>query len=216
MAKNFPYFKFIVTEWLTGDIVYESFAAQGLFINICALYWQRDGVLTLKDINKRYKNPVELQELSENFFDVNEHGHITIKFLDEQLADANHISSVNSKNAKRKKNHDTAIAEQPINGNEQIKEEVKEEVKKTNLVEQWINDLSNDSDLEDMCRINGLNLDYMKSRIKDFKKKMDPAYKNKQFFLTHFRNWVNRNPPTENVNNGESKAHPAFRVPTKQ
>jgi hypothetical protein len=37
MAKNFPFFKFVATEWLTGDIVYEEFSTQGLFINICCL-----------------------------------------------------------------------------------------------------------------------------------------------------------------------------------
>jgi hypothetical protein len=97
MAKNFPFFKFIVTEWLTGDIVYESFCVQGLFVNICALYWQRDGKLTIDDINKRYKNPVELAELTDRFFSVND-GYISIQFLDEQLIDANHISKVNSQN----------------------------------------------------------------------------------------------------------------------
>lgn len=97
MAKNFPYFKFIVTEWLTGDIVYEEFSVQGLFINVCALYWQRDGSLTVEDVNKRYKNPVELELLIDNFLLVTD-GVISIKFLDEQLIDAKHISKVNSKN----------------------------------------------------------------------------------------------------------------------
>ena len=56
MAKNFPYFKFTATEWLTGDIVYESLELQGLFINVCAVYWQRDGKLTIEDLIKRYKD----------------------------------------------------------------------------------------------------------------------------------------------------------------
>ena len=68
MAKNFPYFKFIATEWLTGDIVYEDFECQGLFINICALYWQRDGKLSIDDINRRYKNESIIQSLSGRFF----------------------------------------------------------------------------------------------------------------------------------------------------
>ena len=63
-----------------------------------------------------------------------------------------------------------------------------------NMVEQWIKDLPNDSDLEDMCRINGLNKDYLLSRINDFKQKADPSYQNKLKFLTHFRNWVDKNP----------------------
>ena len=100
MAKNFPYFKFIATEWLTGDIVYEDFECQGLFINICALYWQRDGKLSIEDINRRYKNESIIQSLSGRFFSVND-GLISINFLDEQLEDANHISKVNSENGKK-------------------------------------------------------------------------------------------------------------------
>jgi hypothetical protein len=99
MAKNFPYFKFVATEWLTGDIVYEDFHIQGLFINICALYWQRDGKLSLEDINKRYKTEI-IGNLIDRFFTVND-GFISIKFLDEQLIDAGHISKVNSENGKK-------------------------------------------------------------------------------------------------------------------
>jgi len=97
MTKNFYYFKFIATEWLTGDIVYESFAVQGLFINICALYWQRHGKLSVEEINNRYKNPPELQNLTEKFFQVKK-SCIKIKFLDEQLKDTTRISNVNKTN----------------------------------------------------------------------------------------------------------------------
>lgn len=99
MAENYYYFKFITTEWLTGDIVYEPLSVQGLFINICAVYWQRDGVLTLDDIAKRFKNPPELAELTDRFFSVND-GYISIKFLDEQLTEKRIKSERNSQNGK--------------------------------------------------------------------------------------------------------------------
>jgi hypothetical protein len=115
MAKNFPYFKFIATEWLTGDIVYEDFDTQGLFINICALYWQRDGKLSIDDITRRYKNELLIQALSGSFFSVND-GFISISFLDEQLVDANHISKVNSENGKKgaEKRKMLAVAKQSL------------------------------------------------------------------------------------------------------
>ena len=115
MAKNFPYFKFIATEWLTGDIVYEDFESQGLFINICALYWQRDGKLSIEDIIRRYKNESIIQSLSGRFFSVND-GMISINFLDEQLVDANHISKVNSENGKKgaEKRKMLAVAKQSV------------------------------------------------------------------------------------------------------
>jgi hypothetical protein len=100
MAKNFPYFKFFPTEWMTGDIVFEDFETQGLFINICALYWQRNADLSIEDINKRFKNPIKLANLTDRFFSLSEN-KILIKFLDEQLVDAGHISKTNSLNGSK-------------------------------------------------------------------------------------------------------------------
>lgn len=100
MAKGLPYFKFFPSEWMVGDIVYESFEVQGLFINICALYWQRDGVLTIDEVQKRYKMPVALPSLTDRFIFVKD-GNISIKFLDEQLVERGHISTVNSANGKK-------------------------------------------------------------------------------------------------------------------
>lgn len=97
MAKELPYFKFTVAEWLTGDIVFEKFNVQGLFINICAIYWQRSGILSIEDINKRFKNPPELTELTDRFISVID-GFISIKFLNEQFDDRKHLSFQNSQN----------------------------------------------------------------------------------------------------------------------
>lgn len=99
MAKNFPYFKFVATEWLTGDIVFEDYELQGIFINVCALYWQRNGEVTIDDLQKRMKTD-RLTELTDRFFSVSD-GFISVKFLDEQLIDAGHISKVNSENGSK-------------------------------------------------------------------------------------------------------------------
>ncbi len=89
MAKNFPYFKFVATEWLTGDIVFEDYELQGIFINICALYWHRDGIINVDELTKRLKSDRVLS-LKDRFLNVDNKGFISIKFLDEQLVDANH------------------------------------------------------------------------------------------------------------------------------
>lgn len=131
MAKNFPYFKFIATEWMTGDIVFEDFSTQGLFINICALYWQRNGQLSIDDINKRFKNPIELTNLTDRFYSVND-GFISIKFLDEQLIEANHISKVNSQNGALGGRPKKPTAKRPLSDGKpkKSKEEKEEELKK--------------------------------------------------------------------------------------
>lgn len=99
MAANFPYFKFTATEWLTGDIIYEDYELQGIFINICAIYWHRDGTVTFDELKKRIKSE-RLSELSDRFFSVS-NGLISIRFLDEQLITAKHKSKINSKNGKK-------------------------------------------------------------------------------------------------------------------
>jgi len=99
MAKNFHYFKFIAMEWLTGDIYFEDYELQGIFINVCALYWQRDGSLSMDDIKKRIKSD-RIAELTDRFISVTD-GFISIKFLDEQLIEAGHVSKVNSANGKK-------------------------------------------------------------------------------------------------------------------
>ena len=97
MAKELPYFKFHATEWMTGNIVYESLEVQGLFINICALYWKNLGVLSEKEIEVRFKKKSLISSLSDRFYSVTD-GFISITFLDEQLIERQKLSETNSKN----------------------------------------------------------------------------------------------------------------------
>lgn len=101
MAKNFPYFKFFPTEWLTGNIAYEDLEIQGLFINVCSIYWQRDGNLSIEDIKRRYKKENLIDSLVSGGFIKVENELILIDFLNEQLDAANHISRKNSENGKK-------------------------------------------------------------------------------------------------------------------
>jgi hypothetical protein len=100
MAKNFPYFKFDAATWLLGNISFEPLEIQGLFISICAIYWQRDCVLHLEDLEKRYKSEM-LAKLTQRFISVNQDGSISISFLDEQFEDVGHISLKNSINGSK-------------------------------------------------------------------------------------------------------------------
>lgn len=42
MAKELPYFRFTVAEWLNDDISLESYEVKGLFADVCAWYWFMD------------------------------------------------------------------------------------------------------------------------------------------------------------------------------
>lgn len=133
MAKNFPYFKFTATEWLTGDIVFESLELQGLFINVCAVYWQRDGKLSIEDLIKRYKNESLINQLIDKYV-WSDNGNILIKFLDEQLIEANHISKINSENGKKgaEAKRNKATAKRPLNDSKAILSKEEKELNKNN------------------------------------------------------------------------------------
>lgn len=169
MAKNFPFFKFVATEWLTGDIVYEELSTQGLFINICALYWQRDGKLSLQDINKRYKTII-VDNLIDRFFTVI-NGNISISFLDEQLIDAGHISKVNSENGKKgaEAKRIKATANRPLSEPlaKPSKEEEEQEEEKDILPQNLFNykKCSDKEFVEELSKFKGL---YNKKTLTDF------------------------------------------------
>ncbi len=95
MAKELPYFKFEPAEWLTGRINLESFEIQGAYINICCVYWQRLGNLSIKEAKLRlktyYKPLIDSQYITEH------NGNINIKFLDIQLIDRKVISNKRAK-----------------------------------------------------------------------------------------------------------------------
>jgi hypothetical protein len=182
MAKNFPYFKFTATEWLTGDIVYESLELQGLFINVCALYWQRDGKLTIEDLIRRYKNESLINQLIDRYI-WNEQGNILIKFLDEQLIEANHISKVNSENGKKgaEAKRNKANAKRPLNDSKAIlsKEEKEEEINKNknkNKIKEFV--FISESELNKLNEEFATHeVEWMLNKLNDYKASTGKKYK---------------------------------------
>lgn len=101
MAKELPYFKFEPAEYLTKDISFCSLQAQGLFINVCAYYWQRGCKLTKTQLLKRLNFEQELNELiDEGVIDI-KNENISIKFLDTQLKEVVEKSKTNSVNGSK-------------------------------------------------------------------------------------------------------------------
>ena len=88
MAKELPYFRFTVSEWLNDDISLEDYSTKGLFADICAWYWFKDCSVTLTMLKKRFNNAnkmiyylIELQLIKVD----SNNETIQIKFLDEQF-----------------------------------------------------------------------------------------------------------------------------------
>jgi len=104
MAKELPYFRFTVAEWLNGDISDEIYKLKGLFIDICAYYWFKDCILSNEKLSKHFPDSEHLLEELKNseIFKVDDADFVHISFLDEQYQKASKISSIRSKCGKMK------------------------------------------------------------------------------------------------------------------
>ncbi len=202
MSKELPYFKFNVAEWLTGDIVYEEFELQGLFINICALYWQRSGNLSIDDINRRYKKPTALLSLTDRFISVND-GLISIDFLDEQFDDQikrNKTNTINGKKGGRpkatpaeEKKPTALLSVSETKANESNKEKKREEEEKKRE-DKKIEILNSQVWIEQICMKKRFTIEKTRNELKDF---MDDLILKGDFekdiseIKRHFINWLN-------------------------
>jgi general stress protein YciG len=86
MAKELPYFRFNVSEWLNDDISMESYEHKGLFADVCAFYWFKDCDVSLAMLNKRFSNatPILNDLINCGIIKVVDDFNIEIKFLNTQ------------------------------------------------------------------------------------------------------------------------------------
>lgn len=191
--KDLPFFKFSVAEWNNGDITLLSFAAQGLFINICCHYWSRECVVEYDKLQKRIKAPRELyNELKrEGIFQVKDN-KVIIEFLDEQLKDRRLKSEIYKKNGSkggRKTKANAKAIEKQTESNEEAnsdKEYLKNELYSANqfltTVARRLNSLGVKCDVLEVSKLIPPFLDKL-----DIEEDLDKPLKDVK---THFANWV--------------------------
>lgn len=120
-----PYFKFMVLDWLSGDIQACDMRLQGIFTNIMAHVWKNGGVYNkaVAVLSQRLRVPVaELEEAIKTMKEIgllyaDEDGFLRIKFMDEQMLELAQLHEqkvlAGRKGADKrygKQNHSTAIA----------------------------------------------------------------------------------------------------------
>jgi len=86
MSKELPYFKFFTSEWLNGDITLEDYELQGIFVNLCAYYWHKDGCVDVVQAKKKLRTD-RIFELLEIGIVKEDENNLTITFLDEQFSE---------------------------------------------------------------------------------------------------------------------------------
>jgi hypothetical protein len=213
MAKEIPYFKFFIGEWANGDITCESYEAQGIFINICSIYWAKVGKLTERYIRKKFKSDDTINELIEAEIIKIKDGKVIINFLDEQLEEDQLLRRVKSNGGKksaslRKKNKTSSTPVQDLLNtsltNNSIEENRIEDIKRDKVLKTF--DETSFDNLEMRLKT---SKEEIKIKLEEFLEieKITPTFKNKQIgeILKHFRNWLNYNKPKE-ITNKQTKA----------
>lgn len=208
MAKELPYFQFEPAEYLTKDISFCSLSAQGLFINICSFYWQRQCDLSKEQFLRRFNYVTEFEELlKEGVIDVLDE-KIVIKFLDNQYLKATEFSKEQSRKGSlggRPKKLIESQNKPELNPNEsqtkpireeEIKEKEKKEIKNNNDLfytdlinsEMWIESLA-------INNKNKFNKVQIVERLLYFKNELNLKFDikvNKTEFTSHFVSWLNK------------------------
>jgi len=207
MAKELPYFQFEPAQYLTGNIQFCSLESQGLFINICAIYWQRECDLTLSQVKKKFDKPDLISELISNDVLKTTSDIIDIEFLDEQfqtitksklrLSDAGRKGALIKKQAKL--NPPLSEVEATLKQPYKIREEkIREDnTSKENITEFLLNDLENSTHLELVCKRTNLTLDQVKVKIPEFKQIANIEYAKPMDLVMHFIRWLKQNPPKD-------------------
>lgn len=126
MSKELPFFKFNATQWLTGNINYETYHTQGVFIKACAEYWNRSNDLTIDDLNLRINETETIKYLIEKGYLKMKGKKLVIKFLDEERED---ISTKRLKLSEAGRKGGLSSAEARLNQGSSIKNKNKEEEK---------------------------------------------------------------------------------------
>lgn len=134
--EGLPYFKFVISKWTTGNIQQCSLSAQGLFVNLCVLYWGQRGDMLLSKMQKRF------QRKQKQFDELISEGvikligdEIEISFLDDQLEELGFVSEQNRNNANKrwqqgKSDAPASLSQCDGNADAMPKEEKREEEKR--------------------------------------------------------------------------------------
>ena len=202
MSKRLPYFQFEPAEYLAGDIMFCSYAAQGIFNSICALYWQKDCVLNYSQLIKRLGNEELICELIHEKIIKVDNDVIIINFLNEQYTKATEKSKTNSTNgskgakARWQKDNEAnseIIATPLIRHSESIalrEDKIKEDNININIYKEL---LISDSWIEINAKNNRTTPDKVKLYLTKFNNNLiaqGEKKNNKREYQSHFARWL--------------------------
>lgn len=199
MSKELPYFKFFSDQWLGKKITLESYELQGVFINVCAIYWANDCDIKIATLLKRYGEAI--QNLIDEGYIKDNKGIAKITFLDSQWQDRYKIHKENSNNgkagaAKRWAKYNEANGEAMQNDIAIRKDKIIEDkIKQDNIIDIFFKDFENSTQLETICRTQKITKEQILLKLPEFKLAANLSYRDFNDFCNHAKNWLLKNPP---------------------
>lgn len=114
-VKFLSYYKFTPAKWLSGEITLCSYEAKGMFIDLCALFWAKEGVLKesfVEQMMNKCSASVKQELFALEILSYRD-GLLHINFLVEQLEEFEGISEKRSeagrKSAESRKQNSTSV-----------------------------------------------------------------------------------------------------------
>jgi hypothetical protein len=190
--------------------------AQGLFINLCSLYWSQEGNLSLTKAKRRYKdcNTSVWKELFDEGIVKIQDDHIRINFLDEQFDERQKLSEQNRRNIEKRwenKENDTVVLRAYKDGNgsvyniEKKREEKKRGEERYNTNTEAFDDITSNYQETESHRTILLNWGWNSATDNDcrallfhfLESQVDLKAQTKDDIKNHFRRWLNKVPKNE-------------------
>lgn len=194
MAKDLPYFKFVISEWNDGDVTLCSLEAQGLFINLCSIYWSQEGNMSLAKSKRRFSNcnATAWESLINDKVIKVKGDRIIINFLDEQFKERGKLSSTNSENAAKgwEKRRNTATEMRPHTNGIEVVSNIEEKRTEENKGEEKKKEQNN------IGEITATKVATIEDRQKAFMERLTPYLPDysKEMLREFFDYWVEKNP----------------------
>lgn len=106
------------------------------------------------------------------------------------------IKSGKARALKRKQNEANALkneANEPVNVNVNVNVNDNVIVNDINNINNWFSDFENGIEITEIARLNNLTTDFIKIKLLEFRNKAELEYPNYSKFVSHFKNWLNKN-----------------------
>jgi uncharacterized protein YdaU (DUF1376 family) len=200
MAKD-PAFLFYPSDFLTGTMFMNN-EQIGIYIRLLCSQHQHGGIIDKLSFNSM----VGENNLLKSKFIETETGfyneRLTIE-MDKRNKKSNNMSEVAKEVWKKRKIQlYNKSKENEYKSNTEVKENdtfvIQTVNRNVNVIEDWFIDIINGSEIEKISMQLSISLPLVKIKLQEFRKFAELEYPTYQKFVSHFKNWLRKNPKDPN------------------